>query len=92
MTEHTGEQSELAEKLRILDEDIKILWNSKGVVSLLEGLITIPIVKDIDESVRHFLIEYCALFGIRKDLSDLKFVTKAYGINISHMKYQQYHE
>ncbi len=92
MSEPTGEQKELAEKLKILDKDVKILWNLKGLVSLIDGLITIPIIKDIDESVRHFLMEYSALFGIRKDLSDLKFANKVYGIDTSHIKYQQYHE
>jgi Zn-dependent metalloprotease len=92
MTEPTVEQNELAEKLKILDKDIKILWKGTGVVSLIDGLITIPVVKDIDESVRHFLMEYSALFGFKKDLSDLKFITKAYGFDTVHIKYQQYYE
>ncbi len=92
MTEHTEEQNELIEKLKILDKDIKILWGKKGIVSLVEGLITIPVVKDIDEAVRHFLMEYSPLFGIKRDMSDLKFITKASGIDTLHIKYQQYHE
>ncbi|NJD77619.1 MAG: hypothetical protein FIB08_11070 [Candidatus Methanoperedens sp.] len=92
MFELTGEQEELAERLKNLDKDVKILWNRKGVVSMIDGLITIPVIRDIDESVRHFLMEYSALFGIRNDLSDLKFTTKVYGIGTSHIRYQQYHE
>src|SRR5574340_476281 len=92
MVEPTAEQKELAEKLKILDKDIKILWKGTGVVSLINGLITIPVMKDIDESVRHFLMEYSALFGFKKDLSDLKFINKAYGFDTVHIKYQQYHE
>jgi hypothetical protein len=92
MTEPTVEQNELAEKLKILDKDIKILWKGTGVVSLIDGLITIPIVKDIDESVRHFLMEYSALFGFKKDLSDLKFISKSYGHDTQHIKYQQFYQ
>ncbi len=92
MVEPTEEQNELAEKLKILDKDVKILWKGTGVVSLINGLITIPVVKDIDESVRHFLMEYSSLFGFKKDISDLKFISKAYGFDTVHIKYQQYHE
>ncbi len=92
MVEPTEEQNELAEKLKILDKDIKILWKGTGVVSLIDGLITIPITKDIDESVRHFLMEYSALFGIKKDLSDLKFINKSYGHDTHHIKYQQFYQ
>jgi Zn-dependent metalloprotease len=92
MTEHTDEQNELVAKLKILDEDVKILWSAKGIVSLIDGLITIPITKDIDESVRHFLMEYSALFGIKKDISDLKFTEKSYGLDTYHIKYQQFYQ
>ncbi len=92
MIEHTEEQNVLVEKLKILDEKIRILWREKGTVSQIDGHITIPIVKDIDESVRNFLMEYSPLFGMKKDLSDLKFITKAYGPETSHIKYQQYFE
>jgi len=92
MIEHTEEQKELTEKLKILDENIKIQWRRTGVVSLIKGLIEIPMTKDIDESVRHFLIEYSALFGIKRDLSDLKFSNKAEGIKIIHITYQQIYE
>ena len=92
MIEHTQEQKELTEKLKILDENIKIKWRGTGVVSQIKGLIKIPITKDIDESVRHFLIEYSALFGIKKDLSDLKFTNKTEGIETIHIKYQQIYE
>jgi len=92
MVEPTEEQKELAEKLRILDANIKILWGGKGLVTLIDGLITIPITKDIDESVSHFLMEYSALFGFKKDLSDLKFINKTYGIDTYHIKYQQFYE
>ncbi len=92
MVEPTEEQNELTEKLKILDKDIKILWKETKVVSLIDGLITIPITKDIDESVRHFLMEYSALFGIKKDLSDLKFINKSYGHDTQHIKYQQFYQ
>ncbi len=92
MIDHTEEQNELVEKLKILDENIKILWSEKGIVSLIDGLITIPIVKDIDESVRHFLMEYSALFGTKKDISDLKFIIKTYGLDSHHIKYQQFYQ
>ncbi len=92
MVEPTEEQNELAEKLKILNKDIKILWKGTGVVSLVDGLITIPITKDIDESVRHFLMEYSALFGFKKDLSDLKFINKSYGYDTYHINYQQFYQ
>ncbi|PWB52735.1 MAG: hypothetical protein C3F06_07435 [Candidatus Methanoperedenaceae archaeon] len=92
MIEHTDEQNELVEKLKILDENVKILWSGKGIVSLIDGLITIPITKDIDESVRHFLMEYSALFGIKKDVSDLKFIAKSYDHDTYHIKYQQFYQ
>jgi Zn-dependent metalloprotease len=92
MIEHTEEQKELIEKLKILDENVKIKWRGTGVVSQIEGFIKIPITKDIDESVRHFLIEYSALFGIKKDLSDLKFANKTEGIKTIHITYQQIYE
>ena len=76
MIENTQEQKELTEKLKILDENVKIKWRGTGMASQIEGLIKIPITKDIVESVRHFLIEYSALFGFKKDLSDLKFIDK----------------
>ena len=91
MIEHTEEQNELVEKLKILDKNIKILWMDTGIVSLIDGLITIPITKDIDDSVRHFLMEYSALFGFKKDLSDMKFTTKNYGIDTFHIIYQQFY-
>jgi hypothetical protein len=92
MTDRTDEQNELVEKLKILDESVKILWSGKGIVSHIEGLITIPITKDVDESVRHFLMEYSALFGIKKDLSGLKFIIKSYGRDSYHIKYQQFYQ
>ncbi len=92
MVEPTEEQKELAEKLKILDANIKILWRETGVVSLIDGLIKIPVTKDIDESIRHFLVEYSALFGFKKDISDLKFITKTYGIDTYHITYQQLYE
>ncbi|KCZ70334.1 Zinc metalloprotease (elastase) [Candidatus Methanoperedens nitroreducens] len=92
MVEPAEEQKELAEKLKILDENIKILWSGKGLVTLIDGLITIPVTKDIDESIRHFLMEYSALFGFKKDLSDLKFITKTYSLNTYHIRYQQFYE
>ncbi len=92
MIEPNDEQKELAEKLKILDKDVKILWSLKGIVSLIEGLITIPITKDVDDSVRHFLMEYSALFGFKNDLSDMKFTAKNYGIDAFHIKYQQIYE
>ncbi len=92
MIEHTEEQNELVEKLKILDKSIKILWSEKGIVSMIDGLITIPITKDIDESVRHFLMEYSALFGVKKDISDLKFINKSYGRDTYHIKYQQFYQ
>ncbi len=92
MTERTDEQNELVEKLKILDETVKILWSGKGIVSLIDGVITIPITKDIDESVRHFLMEYSALFGIKKDISDLKFTNKSYDHDTYHIKYQQVYQ
>lgn len=91
MVEPTEEQNELAEKLKILNKDIKILWKGTGVVSLVDGLITIPITKDIDESVRHFLMEYSALFGFKKDLSDLKFINKSYGHDTYHINYPKFY-
>jgi Zn-dependent metalloprotease len=92
LLELTQEQKELTEKLKILDENIEIKWRGIGVVSMIKGLIKIPITKDIDESVRHFLIEYSALFGIKSDLSDLKFINKAEGIETIHIRYQQIYE
>jgi Zn-dependent metalloprotease len=92
MIEHTQEQKELIEKLKILDENIEIKWRGTGVVSLIKGLIKIPITKDIDESVRLFLIEYSALFGIKRDLADLKFANKTEGIKTIHIRYQQIYE
>ena len=71
---------------------VKILWNKKGIVSLIDGAITIPITKDIDESVRHFLMEYSALFGNKKDISDLKFTNKSYDHDTYHIKYQQVYQ
>ncbi len=92
MIENTEEQIELVEKLKILDQNIKILWRETGVVSLIDGLIAIPIIKDIDEAVSHFLMEYSALFGIKKDLSDLKFINKTYGFETQHITYQQFYQ
>ncbi len=92
MAEPSEEQKESVEKLKILDADIKILWSEKGVVSMIDGLIPIPITKDIDESVRHFLMEYSTLFGFKKDISDLKFITKTYGLDAYHITYQQFYE
>lgn len=88
MVEPTEEQKELAEKLKILDENVKILWGVKGLVTLVDGLITIPITKDVDTSVHNFLMEYSALFGFKKDLSNLKFITKTYGLDTYHIRYQ----
>lgn len=92
MAELIEEQVELVEKLKIQDEKIKILWRETGVVSLIDGLIAIPITKDCDEAVRHFLMEFSALFGIEKDLTDLKFVTKTYGLDTQHITYQQFYQ
>src|SRR5574341_2467658 len=93
MPEPTEEQKELTEKLKILDKDVNILYNmTKGLVTTIDGLITIPITKDIDTSVHHFLEEYSPLFGIKKDLSDLKFINRVYGPETTHVKYQQYFE
>jgi Zn-dependent metalloprotease len=92
MIEHTQEQKELIEKLKILDENIEIKWRSTGVVSQLKGLIKIPMTKEIDESIRNFLIEYSALFGIKRNLSDLKFIRKTEGIDTIHIRYQQIYE
>lgn len=89
---NTDEQKELTEKLKILDKNIKILWKETGVASLIDGLITIPITKDVDDAVRHFLMEYSPLFGIKKDLSDLKFITKTHGIDSIHVTYQQFYQ
>lgn len=61
-------------------------------MTLIDGIITIPITKDVDESVRHFLMEYSALFGFKKDISDLKFITKTYSLDTHHIRYQQFHE
>jgi len=54
MAELNEEQKELVEKLKILDENIKILWRDTGIVSLIDGLITIPITKNIDEAGQSF--------------------------------------
>lgn len=92
MTELTDEQKYLTEKLKILDPDINILWRKTGVASMVGGLLTIPISKHIDDSVYNFLKEYSAIFGIKSDLSDLKFVNKSYGYDTSHIKYQQIYQ
>ncbi len=92
MVESSENQIELAEKLRKHGENLRISWGKTGTVTQLDGLITIPLLKDIEESVRHFLMRYRALFGIKLDLSDLKFVSKADGLGTVHFKYQQHHE
>ncbi len=46
----------------------------------------------IDESVRHFLMEYSALFGVKKDISDLKFTNKTYDHDTYHIIYQQVYQ
>jgi hypothetical protein len=92
MVEPAEKQIELEEKLKNHGENIRILWDKKGIVSQIDGLITIPVREDIKESVRHFLMKYSALLGIRLDLSDLKFVSKADGFGTIHFRYQQHHE
>lgn len=92
MVELTDEQKELTEKLKILDKGIKILWKETGFVSLIDGSIAIPVTKNIDESIRHFLMEYSDLFGNKKDLSDLKFINKSHGFDTVHIKYQQFYQ
>ncbi len=92
MVEYTDEQKELVEKLKILDKNIRILLNDKGLVSTIDGIIPIPVTKDMDTSVRHFLMEYSDMFGFKKDLSDLKFINKTYGIDTYHLNYQQLYE
>ena len=92
MIEPGKKQIELEDKLRSLGENIRILWSKTGIVSQIDGLITIPLRKDIEESVRHFLMKYSELFGIKIDLSDLKFVSKAEGLGTIHFRYQQHHE
>ncbi|VVB94287.1 Fungalysin metallopeptidase (M36) [uncultured archaeon] len=85
-------QIELAKKLRQHGEKIKILWSKTGTVSQIDGLITIRLLDDIEESVRNFLREYSMLFGIKIDLSDLKFIGRADGIRTVHIRYQQHHD
>jgi len=92
MVEPDKKQIKLEEKLRPLGENIRILRSKKRFVSQIDGLITIPLRKDIEESVRHFLMKHNELFGIKIDLSDLKFVSKAEGLVTVHFKYQQHHE
>lgn len=92
MVELTKEQIELEKKLKHLDKNLKIRWNEEGFVSQVDGLITIPLIKDIEESICGFLMEYRDLFGIRIDISDLKFISKAEGLGTVHIKYQQHHE
>jgi hypothetical protein len=92
MVEPAEKQIELEEKLKNHGENIRILWDKRGIVSQIDGLITIPVQKDIEESVRDFLMKYSALLGIKLDLSDLKFVSKAEGLGTIHFRYQQHHE
>ncbi len=88
----TEEQNTLIEKLRLLDKSLKIQWSKKGLVSQIDGLISIPLLKNLEESVRCFLMEYSTLLGARKDLSDLKLVCKSGGLGTVHMHYLQHHE
>src|SRR5574341_354198 len=81
----------LEARLRRHGKNISIQWN-KGMVSQVDGLIKIPLHDDINKSVRNFLMEYSALFGIKIDLSDLEFIGKADGIGTVHIRYQQHHE
>ncbi len=92
MVQPAEEQIALVEKLRFFDENLKIWWSEEGVVSRIDGLIAIPLLEDIEESVRNFLMEYSPLFGFKRDLSDLRFIVKVEGYNTFHIKYQQYHE
>ncbi len=87
----SDKRKKLEAKLRRHGKNIRILWN-KGVVSQVDGLIKIPLHDDINESVRNFLMEHSALFGIKIDLSDLEFIGKADGIGTVHIRYQQHHE
>ncbi len=48
--------------------------------------------KSMQQWVEAFLMKYSALLGIRLDLSDLKFVSKADGLGTIHFRYQQHHE
>ncbi len=92
MVEPAGNQIGLIEKLKHHGKNIRISWSKTGVVSQIDGLITIPLIKNVDESINDFLMEYGTLFGIKIDLSDLKFIGKADGFGTIHFKYQQHHE
>ncbi len=92
MIEPGKKQTEIEEKLRHFGENIRILWGKTGIVSQIDGLIIIPLRKDIEESVRHFLMKYSERLGIKIDFFDLKFVSKADGIGTVHFKYQQHYE
>lgn len=92
MVEPAGNQIGLIEKLKHHGKNIRISWSKTGVVSQIDGLITIPLIKNVDESINDFLMEYGTLFGIKIDLSDLKFIGKADGLGTIHFKYQQHHE
>jgi len=85
-------QVEFVEQLKSHGKNIRILWDKKGIVSQIDGTITILLHEDIEESVRHFLMKYSGLLGIKLDLSDLKFVSKADGLGTIHFRYQQHHE
>jgi len=92
MVELTKEQIKLEKKLKRLDKNLTIQWNERGVVSQIDGLISISPGKNFEESICDFLMEYSELFGVRIDLSDLKFISKADGLGTVHIKYQQHHE
>ncbi len=49
---------ELGKKIREVGENIRILWSKTGIVSKIDGLITIPLQEDIEDSVRQFLMKY----------------------------------